>query len=82
MPTHNVLRRVNQIMKKVIKGNKHYNISSEMPSQHFSNTLNGRNVIDYQMIFNLNCEAFEFDIALKVAADITRQYLLHTYISF
>ena len=33
-----------------------------MLSQHFLNTQNGRYVIDYQIGFNLNCEAFKFDI--------------------
>ena len=53
-----------------------------MLSQHFLNTLNVRYVIDYLMGFNLNCEAFKFDITLKVATDITKQYISHTHISY
>ena len=51
-----------------------------MLSQHFLNTQNGRYVIDYQMVIKLNGEVFSFDITLKVAADTTKQYLLHIYI--
>ena len=47
--------------------------------QHFSNIL--KHVIDYQMVINVTCEAFEFDITLNVSADITMQYLLNIYIS-
>ena len=36
----------------------------------------------YLAFFNLNCEAFKFDITLKVSEDIPRQYPLHNYISF
>ena len=43
-----------------------------MLSQHFLNTQNGRYVIDYQIGFNSNCEAFKFDITLEVAMDITK----------
>ena len=49
--------------------------------QKILNALNGNYVIDYQMVINLNCQAFKFNITLKVAADITVQYLLHIYMS-
>ena len=42
-----------------------------MLSPHFLNTQNGNYVIDYQIGFNLICEAFKFDITLEVATDIT-----------
>ena len=50
-----------------------------MLSQHFLNTQNGRYVIDYLIGFNLNCEAFKFDITLEVATDITKIYITHLY---
>ena len=36
-----------------------------MLSQHFLITLNRRYVIDHQIVINLNCEAFRFDITDK-----------------
>ena len=36
-----------------------------MLSQHFLNILNRRYVIDHQIVINLNCEAFRFDITDK-----------------
>ena len=36
----------------------------------------------YLAFFNLNCEAFKFDITLYEATDTTRQYLLHTNINY
>ena len=53
-----------------------------MLSQHFLNTQNGRYVIDYQIGFNLNCEAFKFDITLYEATHITNQSLLHTNMNY